>query len=55
MTGADWIQLAIATFDAITAGAAWEATLTSRDGAKQIRVGHRPCPPLMAAQASLRR
>ena len=34
MTGADWIQLAIA------AGAAWEAALTSRDSARQIRIGH---------------
>jgi hypothetical protein len=34
VTGADWIQLAIA------AGAAWEAALTSRDSARQIRIGH---------------
>ncbi len=53
MTGADWIQLAIAAFGAIVVGAAWEATLTSRDGAKQIRVRHRPRPPLVAVQASL--
>jgi hypothetical protein len=40
VTGADWIQLAIAAFAAIAAGAAWEAALTSRDSARQIRIGH---------------
>ncbi len=40
MSAADWIQLAIAAFGAVAAGAAWEAALTSRDSAKQLRIGH---------------
>jgi hypothetical protein len=40
VTAADWIQLAITAFGAIAAGAAWAAVLTSRDSARQLRIGH---------------
>jgi hypothetical protein len=52
VSAADWIQLAIAAFGAVAAGAAWEAALTSRDSAKQLRIGHLA---IAAALAGLRR